>query len=158
MERDGGGWTEVFTLNSKGQSNGPTRNDMKESVRNFKYTNSSEMMIDLGNRWFIMDDLTRDEFEWMWDSGHGHEFKNVSNKIRTSTGKIYNGKEVVWQHWTTEIYQLSKNNGIWDKNTIFDVGNDSNHGAAFWDNADGIYKRLGGYQTNKDLIMKIKIR
>ena len=158
MDTDGGGWTQTHTFVSSGQSNGPVRKDMYNSVKLFKDIKASAMLIDLENRWFIMNGLTNKEVSWMWDSGHGHQVEHIASSIQTSIGKYYTGDEVTWQKWSSEIYQLNKNNGTWDSNVIFDLGHDLNHGAAFWDKANGRYKRLGGYQTPTNLTMKVKVR
>lgn len=158
MEKNGGGWTLSYQKHFVGVENGPVKSVMYPAVQLFSDLNAESTMIDLENRWFSLDGLTNEEFAWMWNSGNGHESRNIASEVITSTGKKYNGNEVVWQHWTSEIYQLNKNSGVWDTNTIFDLGNDSNHGASFWDNADGIYKRLGGYQTPINVTLSIYVR
>lgn len=158
MSTDGGGWTRVRRQYFSGQSNGPTRSDMYPAVNTFKNVGASQMMIHLGNRWFVMEGLTHSEFAWMWNSGHGHEARHVASRVRTSIGKTWSGSSVTWQHWNTEIYELNANGGSWDRNVIFDLGYDSNHGPAFWDNGNGIYKRAGGYQSPYSGYMNIYVR
>jgi hypothetical protein len=158
MDTDGGGWTLTYQRHFIDVENGPTRSDMLPTVKLFSDTNSTSTLIDLENRWFVMNGLTNEEFDWMWQSGRGHEYRNIASDVVTSIGKTYAGSEVVWQHWTTEIYQLNQNSGTWDSNTIFDLGYDANHGPAFWDNANGVYKRLDGYQSPENVTLSIYVR
>lgn len=158
MTTNGGGWTLTYSNYFVGQQDGPFRTDMLPHIQTYADVNANAVMFDLENRWFVMNDITHAEFDWMFDSGKGHQYQNVASSVNTSIGVTYSGSEVVWQKWNTQIYELNKNSGTWDANTIFDLGYDSNHGAAFWDNANGTYKRLGGYQTPANLTLKIWVR
>ena len=158
MTTNGGGWTKTFSRYFVDVQDGPTNSDMQPSIQSYSDLKANEVLFDLENRWFVMKDITADEYDWMWTSGKGHEFRNLASSVETSIGKTYAGSEVVWQHWTTEIYQLNKNSGTWDNNVIFDLGHDSNHGAAFWDNANGVYKRLDGYQSPENVTLSIWAR
>lgn len=158
MVTDGGGWTKTFSRYFVGRQNGPVYSDMTSSIDMFNNINGTEVLFDLENRWFVMSGINNEEFNWMWNSGHGHEYRYITDGVRTSIGRNYQGNEVVWSHWTTEIYELNYNTTNWDTNVIFDLGIDDNHGAAFWDNANGVYKRNGGYQTPTNVTLSIFIR
>ena len=158
MTTDGGGWTQTFSRYFVDVQNGPTNTEMQSSIQDYTDLGANEVLIDLETRWLVLNGITAVEYDWMWDSGHGHEFQNIASSVDTSIGVTYAGSEVVWSHWATEIYQLNKNAGVWDNNVIFDLGNDSNHGAAFWDAANGTYKRLDGYQSPENVTMSIWAR
>lgn len=158
MTTSGGGWTKLYSRYFVDVENGPTRNDMLEHIIRYGDLNASDTMFDLENRWFVMYDIDHSEFDWMWNSGNGHEYRNLASSVDTSIGVTYEGSEVVWSHWRTVIYQLNRNSGTWDSDVIFDLGYDGNHGPAFWDNADGVYKRLDGYQSPENVTLSIWAR
>ena len=142
----------------EGQEDGPTYSDMRSAYGTYGYGNefssnpvykytllgSNDVLFSFDNRWLTLPNVSSANFDWMWNSGHGYECKNLSNGARTSIGQTY-GVVYFW-HWYTEIYEISTA-GTWDSGVIIDLGYDTNHGAAFWDNANGAYKRTGGYQT-----------
>jgi len=159
MDTDSGGWTKVYSkYYHTGTEDYPLKGDMSSAVNSFKDFGASTMMIDLENRWFVMEGITYDEFYWMWELGGIAESRNVASYVRTSIGKNYDGKDIFWKHWVSELHELGLGAGAWDKNTIFDLGISSGHGPAFWDNANGIYKSKGGYQTPTSLTMSIYIK
>jgi len=158
MVTDGGGWTKVYSRYFVGMENGPVRQDMYPVVGLFRDFGSSAMMIDLDNRWFVMDGLTHGEFSWMWNSGSTVENRRVASSVRTSIGKSYDGSDFFWKTHPSQIYQAGLGNGDWDTGSVFDLGDNSSHGPAFWDDANGTYKINGGYQTPTNLTMSIYIK
>jgi len=158
MTTDGGGWTKIYSKYFIGMENGPTRADMLSSINLFSEFGSSSMMIDLENRWFVMDGLTSNDYSWMWSPVSEYQSKVVASSIRSSTGITYDENNAYWKiHPGFEIFEFGYNYG-WDRNTIFDAGESTSHGAAFWDNANGTYKYSGGYQTPDNLTMSIFIK
>jgi len=157
MNIDGGGWTRVYSRYFSGVENGPIYSDMTAAIAQFSELEASSVMIDLENRWFVMDGINSEEFDWMWRKVGFFEIRNIASSIRTSIGKNYPGNEVAWHNYgypnihEHQIFQINYKSKIWDQDIIFDMGYDSNHGPAFWDNANGVYKRLGGYQTPTNL-------
>jgi len=164
MVTDGGGWTRVYEKYFTGAEDGPVGADMIDSVELYKEFSSESVMVDLENRWFVMDDINGEEYSWMWKAGNhsyigGTNSRHLASEVRTSLGQVYEGAEVTWQVWgSADIFQLNKNNGTWDMNVIFDIGYNEAHGPAFWDNANGNNKGRGGYQSPTNLTAGIFIR
>lgn len=159
----------IYVRYFEAQEDGPTYLDMRTKYGYYGYDsefsfnpigtysllNAKDVLFSFDNnfRWLILLDVTSFDFNWMWNSGKGYEYKTFNAK--TSLGQLYSG--LYFKHWTTEIYQIGTS-PTWDTNVIMDLGFDTNHGAAFWDNANGIYKRLGNYQTKTNTWLRILIR
>ena len=169
MTTDGGGWTLLYSRYFSGVENGPTYSEMRTPWGTYGYNSegglntvdmyskiaAKDVMINLDNRWLELPNVSLANYDWLWNSGHILESKSISSGAKTSQGTTYG--TVYVNHWTTEIYEISTGT-TWDSGVIMDLGYDTNHGAALWDNANGTYKRLGGYQTPVDLWFRVLAR
>ena len=116
---------------------------------------AKDVLFDFETRWLLLPSVSSANFDWMWNSGHGSEWRVVSSGAKLSIGTLFS--TVYFGHWTTEIYEISIIT-TWDNSTLLDLGVDTNHGAALWDSSNGAYKRNGGYQTATDTWLRIKAR
>jgi hypothetical protein len=158
----------IYARFFEGTENGPTNIDMRTNYGTYGYNsefslnpvntyssmNAKDVLFYFDNRWLILPNVSNVNFDWMWNSGHGYECKNLSDGAKSS---INNYPLVYFCHWSTEIYEISTNT-TWDSGVIVDLGYDTNHGAAYWDNANGKYKAAGGYQTPINTWLRLLVR